>query len=409
MHCNNKNASRLAGPFFASMLMAGCAAVDTVSPRVVTFNQQAADAGSKAILTNIMRAAYAEPLQFTNLSSANGQGQISGNVSAGIPFPFRGGNGLPLPQQYIAGNFSSQANAANSFTMSNQNTQEFYQGIQAPLSQQAIFSLMSEGYDPRIILTIFVSDIILTKDGHAEVVRNDPDTPSEWNNFYSAVNKLVAAGFDGERVSDVTQIGPSMSASAVRDPRIFSALLTAPSGAPTLDSADGAFRLIKRDASYRACFRSQQSSIVLAYYGYPNPDPQQTLTLNAGDRCGASAPDRALPNKGVKVQFRTRSIKGAILYLGSLVRAELGLGGGASHQLVVPHSDGSTFDVFRVHAGISAGTWLRVFYHGQAYSLAGDPGGSSDGSSRVMQLLSDVLALQSSSKDAPSTSIITVL
>jgi len=165
------------------MFVGGCAAVDMVAPRAVSFNQQAADAGSKAILTNIMRAAYAEPLQFTSLSSSTGTGQVSGNVSAGVPFPFRGGNGVPLPQQFISGNFNAQANASNQFTVSNQNTQEFYQGIQTPLSQQAIFSLMAEGYDPRIILSIFVSDIVLTKDGRSTIIENDPEQPDQWNNF----------------------------------------------------------------------------------------------------------------------------------------------------------------------------------------------------------------------------------
>ncbi|MGX9118889.1 hypothetical protein ACWTU6_19815 [Mesorhizobium sp. BHbsci] len=389
-------------------LVSGCAVVDVVAPRATTFNKQAAEAGVKTILTNIVRAAYAEPLQFSNLASTSAQGTMNGTIGASIPFPFRGGTG-PLPLQTITGTINSTSTAGNTITVNNQNTQEFYQGIQTPLSQAAMFSLMSEGYDARIILSVFVSDIILTGPAGTKVIRNDPLQPSEWNNFYSAVDKLIDNNLDGERISDVTAIGPRLSAGQARDPQVLAALIAAPSGAPSLTADNGAYVLTKREAGFRYCFRTEATKVILAYYGYPNPDPQQTLALNAGDKCGASATERALPNEGVKLQFRTRSIKAAILYLGALARAQIGLSARGAQPLAVPHSDGSTFFVFRLRRGLSDNTWLTVNHRGQLFSLASDPTGLKDGSTRVMQLLTDVLALQSSAKDAPTTNIISVL
>lgn len=409
MDTTGQAASRAGAAIILAFLVSACGVVDSMSPRVTTFNGQAANAGAKTILTNIIRAAYAEPLQFTALTSASGQASINGGLSAAIPFPFRGGEGTPLPRQVINGNLSSQMSAGNTFTINNQNTQEFYQGIQTPVSQTALYSLMSEGYDPRIVLNLFVSDIILTGPKGTVVLRNDPLDYGQWSNFYSAVNQLVGNGIDGERISDVAPIGPAISPGEVRDPRVLSALITAPSGAPSLTPENGGYRLTRREAGFRFCFRTNTERIILAYRGFPKPDPAQTISLNTGDRCGAPAAHRAIPNLGVKVSFRTRSVKAAILYLGALVRVQVGLAGASVRPVVVPHSDGSTFHVFRVRKGGETSSWISVRHRGEVYSIASDPTGSSDGSTRVMQLLTDVLALQSSAKDAPSTSIISIL
>jgi len=381
--------------------------VDAVGGRAGTFNQQAADSSSKLILTNIIRAAYAEPLQFTSLSAATGQGSIGGTAGANVPFPFRGGAGQ-IPLQIIGGTLNSTSSVGNSFTVSNQNNQEFYQGIQRPMSEQLLFSLMSEGYDPRIILNLFVSEIILTGKHKTVILRNNPEVPNQWNNFYSAINSLIRSGFDAERISDVSQIGPELSTYALQDPRLIAALIGAPDSAPAINKVDGKYRLQKREYSYRACFRDAGRSVVLAYYGYPVPDPAQTLTLNDGDNCGAPPAERAMPNSGVKLHFRTRSVKAAILYLGAMVRVQWGIAATSENNLQIPHSDGTKFSLFKVSRDSQA-EWVSVSYRGQYYGLKRDPAGLTDGSSRVMQLLTDSLALQSSSKDVPAPTIISVL
>lgn len=388
-------------------LVAGCAAVDTVSPRANTFNQQTADAKSASILTNIVRAAYAEPLQFTELSGSSGQGSLAGSVNSTVPFPFRGGTGT-LPLQIIGGSFGAQGSVANSFSMANQNTQEFYQGIQKPVPQQLIFSYMAEGFDPQILLNLFVSDIELIKNGRSVLIPNDPDDPGSWNNFYSAVNWLARSGLEGEKISETTTIGPELSSSAARDPRLLSALIAAPAGSPSLEGEGGTFHLVKHDASYRYCFRTDASQIVLSYRG-GKPDPHQTILLNRGDHCGASAKERAIKNAGFQIRLRTRSVEGAILYLGSLVRNQWGLGGGKPNPFKIPHSDGSYYTVFKLDRGVKAGHVVDVWYRGQTYGISGDPKNVSDGSSRVMQLLTDALALQSSAKDIPAPSVVTLL
>ena len=389
-------------------LLSSCAVVDTVGSRAGTFNQQAADAKSESILTNIIRAAYAEPLQFTELSSATGQGSISGSIGAGVPFPFRGGKGVPLPQQIISGTLGSSTSFNNSFAMVNQSNQEFYQGIKRPISQQLIFSFMAEGFDPRILLNIFVSDIEISHGGNLFTIRNDPEDPKVWNEFYAAVNELATGGLDAEKISDTTPVGPVLSGKAAQDPKLLAALIAAPSGAPALEEEGGSYRLVKREASYRPCFRGAQDKVVFSYLAQGKPNPAKTIILNKGDRCGASPKDREIPNTGPKVRFRPRSVEGAILYLGALVRTQWGLGGSAN-SLEIPRIADPSYAIFKIHRGVSDRGWADVRYRGATYGISLDPSGNFDGSSRVMQLLTGVLALQSSSKDTPAPSVVTLI
>ena len=47
--------------------------------------------------------------------------------------------------------------------------------------------------------------------------------------------------------------------------------------------------------------------------------------------------------------------------------------------------------------------------HSHTYYVAGDPNGKDDYSSQVMQIVTDLLALQSSAKNIPSPGVLTVI
>ena len=65
--------------------LGGCAIVDQYGSRAIEYNDQAAASKSSTILLNIMRAAYREPLQFTDLSTVTGLASAQGSLNASIP------------------------------------------------------------------------------------------------------------------------------------------------------------------------------------------------------------------------------------------------------------------------------------------------------------------------------------
>ena len=89
-----------------------------------------------------------------------------------------------------------------------------------------------------------------------------------------------------------------------------------------------------------------------------------------------------------------------------MVRTELGLATGVpvSLDLYGP----PPYRLFSVERRRPSRGEIGVRYEGQAYSIRTDPSGELDASSRVVQILTDLWALQSSAKDLPAPNLITV-
>ena len=423
--------------------VSACAALDSFSPRADDFNQETADTKSASVLTNIMRAAYAEPLQFTDITTAQGSGNLQASTGSTLPFPFRGGFGVPLAQQFLTFTPGAQASASNQFVVQNLNTQEFYNGIQAPVSTQLISYFMSAGFDKRILLTLLISEIDITLNKRRAVFRNDLDNtlkdPEQARRdfwfFYQIVSYLIEAGFSGEQISDTTAVGPALSPEEARDPKLLSALVN-PAGTDPLSLREvrkgAAFQLTKKSPGYRFCFdptlaRSGNRVRQFRQVGFvtveaqPRPGvvtlgeasgapiPELTLRLNSGDFCGADATARIQQSLDLTVRLRTRSVEGTFNYLGAMVRLQLGLSGAPPLPLSIPDVDGPRFDLFRLDTGFAADAGVSIKYRGKRYGLVVDPSGQRDGSGRVLQLLTTLIALQSSSKAQPAPNLITVL
>ncbi|MER9026513.1 hypothetical protein NKI01_28965 [Mesorhizobium sp. M0815] len=384
-----------------ALLVSGCAAVDAVSPRATSFNQQAADAKSDSILTNIVRAAYAEPLQFTELSSTAGTGSVSGSVGAGVPFPFRGGTGA-LPLQTITSTFNASSTVGNTFAVQNISTQDFYQGIQKPIPKQLILSWISEGFDPRVVMNLFVSGIEVTQNGKTKVIQNNPESYNDWNAFYSAVNQLAFNNLDSEKTSSTTPVSTDLTRAEASKEAVLAALINAPAGAPSFEKNGNKVRLVKHEAGYRFCFRAapgepKSKTVELA--------DDTFFQLYPSDYCSETA-----KKSDDRINIRTRSVEGAIFYLGQMVRNQWGMGGSGQNLFQIPHGGNTQpYTVFKLDKGLRPNNLINVWYKGQVYGIARDPAGLKDGSSRVLQLLTDALNLQSSSKDVPAPSIITLV
>ncbi len=424
----------------ASMLaigLCGCAIIDQFGGRAATYNAATADAKTTTILLNIVRAAYSEPLQFTDVTTASGQTTSSISINSNIPIPAN--HPALIAARTATAQPSASASGTTTVNVANLNTQEFYYGLLSPLSMQQVAYYLSvyETLSPYQLLPLFISEIELTSSqGKKVVLKNRADSLSSFAAFYSAIDALVDAGLRVEpaKKKKPTKVGPILTAKDVNDAKLLPALVTASSTSDkglTLKQTGGGFQLEKGGddgGKYRFCFADENKPFeklqTYSVLGRPVADPvvlgrargraitDFSVSIGKAHYCGAD-PDEdhssSKPNQKVAngISLTTRSVEGIFHFLGEMVRTELGLGN-IQASLAIPLSGESEFRLFRLERRppLAGEPWLA--YRGQVLSASVDPSGFGDGSSRVIQLLTDLLALQSSAKNLPAPNLITV-
>jgi uncharacterized membrane protein YgcG len=457
--------------------MSGCAVVDHFAPRATDYNYQTGDAKSGIILLNVVRAAYSQPLQFTDVTTVAGTASLGGTASSSIPIP----SNKPAFQVAQTYGFTPSVTATGSSTVNvaNLNTQEFYYGLQTPLTTQQVYyylTVVFNGLSPYELLPLFISNIeITTDDGKVAVLRNSADSPGSFGRFYSAINFLLEKGLTVEQVKKKKEpawVGPVLKEDDLKkDSRLLAALVTASSagaggssasssgsassGASSasngssggggsagltlqeVKAADGktiaGYRLQKSGGaadkgSYRFCFSHTVSPVenfsistkpagdtLPISLGRANnlPIKRATVTVDKKYYCGepveADSSSGSSPQKAAEgIALTTRSLEEIFYFLGEMVRTELGLATGEAASLAVALSDRSEFHLFRVERRLPNSGEPWVSYNGEVFSIKVDPSGRADASSRIVQLLTDLLALQSSAKNLPAPNLIAI-
>ncbi len=454
----------------------GCALVDQFGGRASDYNFQASSAKNATILANIIRAAYSLPLEFTDITTVAGTASAGATVNASFPFPQN--KAASVAPQTIGLSPSITASGTGTVNVANLDTQEFYYGLQTPLSMQQVAYYIVEkfgGINSWELLPLLISDIQLrSNDGRTVIFHNRGDNKAAFSAFYSAVKFLVDHGLTVEQVKKgkPTTVGPILSPNEAKDSRLLAAIVTAASasgansptsgsgGAGSIGGSAGgsnALTLVERtkkidgksvvigyqfekggvggSGNYRFCFaiphqpfRNIDFTIQTAPQGntlifplaivYGRPLRSLTLTIGEQYYCGKGAvspPSANNPDQkaGESITITTRSLEGIFYYLGEMVRAELGIANGEMASLAIPSTaeeaeTGQGFQLFRVERrpAIDGDPW--VLFNGAIYSINVDASGQYDASSRVLQLVSDLMALQSSAKALPAPNLIAI-
>jgi hypothetical protein len=413
-----------------SFLTAGCVA-DPFGERAIVYNQEAAKQKDQIILTNIIRASLGSPLQFTDLTT------VSGTASAGVT---------------LAGTITSPTSTFSptvtlsggpTFSVANLSTKEFYSGILAPLSMQLIAYYLLQGYSPQILLPLVIAAIDYGPKGHGYRILN---TAENFNIFYTALNELIALGLTVEPVSDTTSESPPLSYRDAKEPKLLASLASgAAAGNQTLDlkryevnpkdpttkdpnlsdsesrrlKSEGQteyYRLQKSGKKYRFCM--DPSIIAAALVNHPPGTlpikihllkdsaevyigESSLCSTNKNEHKGEQAQDTSV--KGLEnLTFQPRSVEGIIYFLGDTVRLNMPpavfnepTGGGMTTLFAVAQSMPQGSNIL---ARVNTGTfYVKVDASGQ------------DKSSRVIQLLAELIALNNSAKDLPAPNVITVI
>lgn len=121
----------------------------------------------------------------------------------------------------------------------------------------------------------------------------------------------------------------------------------------------------------------------------------------------SSASKRSVPQKS---SLTLRSVEQIFLFLGQLIRTELGLNDGILKDL--RDLDGNPTKgvpsyFFKVEPRVPLNGEISANFHGTIYTVAADPSGA-DASSQVLAILTDLLALQSSAKSLPAPNVIAI-
>lgn len=427
--------------------LGGCAVVDQYSSRASEYNEQAATSTSSLVLLNIMRAAFREPLQFTDVSSVNGTASAQGSLSANIPLRVGGPN--LTSAQILQLNPAAMMSGGPTFNVANLHNQEFYRGLQSPIDPQTIANYKAAGIPLKVLLPLLISDIEIDNGNRVSRIHNSASTEGSYKFFLSAIDDLVYHGLDLETVSSAAQFGPELTLEQARDPKLLSglaqAIATASSGGGSslslskVKGSSSQYQLNKGGSTWRFCFKTsrlKQPYEEIAYTFSERPSPKynfplhlaygsaeaiETVKLNKTHICGSPTQDSN--SSGAKQQvanlkFTTRSVEGIILFLGDVVRTELGIGADAPRTL--EDGNGNSYYLFKADPNVGPRYLFKVEprsplygeisanFAGTPYTISVDPSGY-DASSQVVQLLSDLLALQSSAKNLPAPNVIAVV
>ncbi|WP_185975156.1 hypothetical protein [Mesorhizobium sp. WSM4310] len=367
------------------------------------------------ILENVVRAAYAEPLQFSNLSGTTGINSLNGTAGATIPFPFRGGHASPLPLQTISANISSQASLSNNFSSSSQDDQDFYQGLHNPLSESTLFSFIQQGYEPRIVFGLLASDLIFYNEKGEDIISNDP---KRWRDgylpFQQVVDLLVSdGGMNIEDISTEKQIGPSLSAARLEQPQVLAALLAPADKAPRVSMKNGRYSLVKDTSQFRVCFRPRTANGQIDFGQVTDIDRFRFLRnfkISPSDICGAKQKEESKDANKVAIKFHPRSAAAGFIYLGKIAAYQLGLNPDVGREDTGLRTDATNrYFLFKVDRNPPPPEWLTVAHEGAYYGIGLDPRGLHDGSSRILALLKDLMALESVAKSQPAPLVATLV
>ena len=430
--------SSMAACLAAQLALSACGTADHYGSRAILLNKETANARSELILLNVIRAAHREPLQFTDTSTITGTASVGASIGSALPVAGTRGTGASL-FSLMPGATVSEGPA---FNVVNLDTQEFYEGLQTPVSLDILAQYYGAHKDMSRILALTISDIELRSKTSRTVIHNDFDKPGSHQFFRSIIEEMLRQGLALDQVDSDQAIGPTLDAAQASDPQLLSGLAraygqaTAATAVPHLDgkkAMDGtvsksSFDLVKKSKQTRFCFDGKlihdyklvSASVIAAsskttlirHLAFDNgPIPSFDVQLPPGRICGSGAGAKAESDgrheAGENLMIKTRSVEQILYYLGDMTRARLGLDGTPARDVTVLDRSGTASRLFDVHASAGTPEDVSVGYHGRTYAVgAGD--GVREDSLEVLQFLNDLIALESSAKSYPAPNIISV-
>jgi hypothetical protein len=357
----------------ASILVSGCAATDQFQDRVSRYGRAAEQARDEMILTNIIRASRSEPLSFVSVSGIHGSATTTGAV--GLPAIVIGPAQTAAQHQYVfgGGSGSGSPNAVSSsgsttIDVSVQETKDFYRGLLTPVSPRTVAFFTAQGIPREILFYLFTDRLIETKHGTRREIRNDPLSPT-FEDFKQYVELAMEFGLSSETI-------------------------TSPAGGRSKESKEPKEPREPKEES-RLCFDPLFKASKASLTGL-NPICGSNKHLNIGRNVSTFISRTGEP---VSLEIKPRSTFEIFNYLGRLVTA-----GDAGLIKLSNLDDGRNAEtedniLFVVVPGMTP-CFVSVTYGSSSYCV---PDGNAPNTTKILGLLAQLLALNTTINDLPAT------
>jgi hypothetical protein len=468
MKASRQVAAATLSTIFATVV-AGCAVVDQYSGRAVVYNLEAEQTLEQGLLLNVVRAYLRRPMQFTTVSTITGVASASAGVQYTLPtnVPFRpatqGATGIaafpPLPTWLFSGSMSG----GPAFTVPVLDTQEFYQGILKAIPGQIWDLYIQANYPADLLFNVFVQKVVMhTGDDetcHTNkcefVFANYPGEEIQIEMFQAFAEYLLELGltteqskprpvkFENTASLNIRYVGNETSDGKVQ--------VLGPPGGSAPSEAPPAARPFKicfaPPTTPTEKFVDKDSHCGNTKQAKPKPESKEGErpdgTIATSGAASLSASDEFIPElirrypwmKGrlaslpkkpekVKITIYMRSTEGMIYYLGELARRQFN-DRDPEHPRETFEKEYEAYEtkdtepcthpsdvcrhIFHLHKGAAPepGAVVSVFYDGQWFSLPSSTPSQIDRSSMTFEFLKQQIALNSSAKGLPQSSVIT--
>jgi hypothetical protein len=371
-----------------SVVLGACAYNDHFDNRINRYDVAAEQARDTMILTNIVRASHAEPMSFLQLGKIAGSNTSTAQV--GLPSVLFGplstvAATATLQQEVVfgaaagggngyVGNSASTSGSVN-FEASTSETKDFYRGLLTEVDPRTLQFFIQQGVSRELLFYLFTDRLIETRDGHTRELRNDPLSP-DFHEFQHAVKLAMDFGLSSEQIAGRAKEKPKKTDGKETQP-------------------------IDLGQDWQICF----NKIYIK-------QPLDTTQLDP--ICGTkhiSAESHSVSFRGnsgeqVKLTVLPRSPFAIFQFLGRLLAAgEQGRVKLLSDEAV---DNGPMHDeyLFTVETGPTTGCFLSVIYESQNYCV---PQEGSANTKRILSLLTQLIALNTSIEDVPLTPTVRVI
>ena len=178
--------------------LGGCAATTPTSKVAVDYNRIFANARNEVLVTNILRAAAREPLQFSTMGDVTGGVRNTGSLTLSIPSLIGKGATILSPE------FSVNEGINPNVSIVPLSSKEFTEGILRPVTLDEINYFIDQGWDQELILELVVGGIVCP-DGTVVFNRGYPKSDGHYDDFAQ-----MFASADRFPIQDVDKPNPKV-------------------------------------------------------------------------------------------------------------------------------------------------------------------------------------------------------
>jgi hypothetical protein len=191
--------------------LGGCATTEGVAESAINTNLELEQIQNKSVLLNTVRASLRRPPVYQTLSAVNASVRPAGDLTLAVPF------GVNVSTANTA-TLSLKGNEGPKLTTAPLDTQEFYQGITAPIKVATIDFYLQQGYPRALLYNLFFSKIELRRGKEVVTVKNYPGDDIQLALFQSLIDRLIALGMTSEPVpGGASEYGPLRTGDQVTD------------------------------------------------------------------------------------------------------------------------------------------------------------------------------------------------